>query len=71
MNPCKRCAHFIEDPYILMNSKCGHDSLKVINVITGEPQPCFCTTARLQGNKCGPDGDLWVYDDAYSTEFDL
>jgi hypothetical protein len=48
-----------------MNSKCGHPDLQVINVVTGDKEPLFCTTARLTGNKCGVEGELWAYDDAF------
>jgi hypothetical protein len=49
----------------VMNSKCGHPDLQVINVVTGDKEPLFCTTARIRGNKCGPEGELWAYDDAF------
>lgn len=68
MNPCIRCAHFINNPNDVMNSKCGHPDLQKINVITGESQPTFCTTSRLLGNKCGPTGELWAYEDAFPAE---
>jgi hypothetical protein len=48
-----------------MNSKCGHPDLQVINVVTGDKESLFCTTARIRGNKCGPEGELWAYDDAF------
>ena len=71
MNPCIRCQHIIiwrtsgKPQADLMNSQCGHPGLQTMNVVTGEPQAPFCTTARLIGNKCGPEGELWAYDDAF------
>lgn len=65
MNPCNRCINFIEDRHNVMNSRCGHPDLQAMNVVTGEKQSPFCTTARIAGNKCGLDGLLWAYDDAF------
>lgn len=65
MNPCIRCQFVIENRQNVMNSKCGHPDLQVINVVTGDKEPLFCTTARIRGNKCGPEGELWAYDDAF------
>jgi hypothetical protein len=49
----------------VMNSKCAHPDVQGINVVTGESVSPFCTTARIAGNKCGLDGLLWAYDDAF------
>lgn len=65
MYPCIRCQHCITDLRNVMNSKCGHPDLQTINVVTGDKEPLFCTTARIRGNKCGPEGELWAYDDAF------
>jgi hypothetical protein len=65
MNPCIRCQFVIENHQNVMNSKCGHPDLQIVNVVTGDKEPLFCTTARIRGNKCGPEGELWAYDDAF------
>lgn len=70
MNPCIRCQHIITDLRGVMNSKCGHPDLQVINVVTGDKEPIFCTTARIRGNKCGTEGELWAYDDAFPQEWE-
>ena len=65
MNPCIRCQFVIENRQNVMNSKCAHPDLQGFNVVTGETQSPFCTTARITGHKCGLDGLLWAYDDAF------
>ncbi len=65
MNPCIRCQHCIVNQRNVMNSQCGHPDLQKINVVTGDNESPFCTTARLRGNKCGFEGELWAYDDAF------
>lgn len=65
MNPCVRCQHCMVNETNVMNSKCAHPDVQGINVVTGESVSPFCTTARIAGNKCGLDGLLWAYDDAF------
>lgn len=64
--PCNRCQHYIHnetEPSSL--SQCGHPDGQKIDFVTGQTTPMFCVTVRSLSTKCGHEGKLWAYDDAF------
>ena len=64
--PCNRCQHYIHhegSPSQL--SKCGHPNHQKIDYVTGSTEPFFCVNMRWKNAPCGPDGNLFAYDDAF------
>jgi hypothetical protein len=64
--PCNRCQHYIHnerEPSAF--SQCGHPDTQKIDFVTGQTTPMFCVTVRSLSTKCGHEGKLWAYDDAF------
>jgi len=49
---------------LVFEEKCAHQivSPAQVDIVTGSTRPkrLYCSTARLSGSPCGPDGELWV-----------
>lgn len=64
--PCTHCQWFIADERNLStSSRCGHPDHQKIDYITGKTEPYFCINMRSKHMACGPEGNLWAYDDAF------
>lgn len=63
--PCNQCQWHIRNEGNEELAKCGHPSTQVLSLVTGKQLPQYCVTMRLVHEKCGHDGRLWAYDDAF------
>ncbi len=64
--PCNRCQHYIHhegNPSAF--SMCGHPEAQKIDYVTGKSEPMFCTVLRAMHGRCGNEGKLWAFDDAF------
>jgi hypothetical protein len=62
--PCNRCQHFISKENA-QYSLCNHPQTQSIDFITGKTEPMFCSILRGLHGRCGNEGKLWAYDDAF------
>jgi len=64
--PCNKCLHYIHHEGNASGfAMCGHPDTQKIDFVTGTTEPMFCVTLRQLHGRCGNEGKLWSFHDAF------